>query len=72
MEKTLYLTFYNQEGRRQSLTVPAPREDLTANEVEAAMNLIIQQNIFTSSGGDLAAAVEAQIVGRTVEVIYTA
>jgi hypothetical protein len=45
---------------------------LTANEVEAAMNLIIQQNIFTSSGGDLAAAVEAQIVGRTVEVIYTA
>lgn len=72
MEKTLYLTFTNASGRRQSITVPDPREDLTAAEVEAAMQLIIAKNVFTGSGGDLVAPFEARVVGRTVDVIYTA
>ena len=72
MEKTLYLTFRNEAGRRQSLTVPEPREDLTAVEVEAAMQLIIEKNIFTGSGGNLVEAVEAKVVERTEEVIFTA
>ncbi|MGI6143473.1 MAG: DUF2922 domain-containing protein [bacterium] len=72
MENTLYLTFSNEAGRRQSLTVPDPREDLNPAEVEAVMQLIIEKNIFTGSGGNLVAPVEAKVVGRTEEIIYTA
>jgi len=72
MEKTLYLTFRNEAGRRQSLTIQDPREDLTAAEVEAVMQLILEKNIFAGSGGDLVAPVEAKVVGRTEEVIFTA
>lgn len=72
MKKTLYLIFQNESGRRQSLTVPDPREDLTENDVQAAMQFIIEKNIFTGSGGDLVALIEARLVGRTEEIIYTA
>lgn len=72
MERTLQLTFRNEEGRRQTLTLADPRDNLTANEVEEVMNLILQKNIFSGSGGDLIEALAAQVIGRTVEVIYTA
>jgi hypothetical protein len=72
VERTLQLTFRNEEGRRQTLTLADPRDNLTANEVEEVMNLILQKNIFSGSGGDLIEALAAQVIGRTVEVIYTA
>ncbi|NLJ34248.1 MAG: DUF2922 domain-containing protein [Firmicutes bacterium] len=72
MENTLYLTFLNEAGRRQTLTVADPVEGLAAEDVEAAMNLIIEKNIFRGSGGDLVEALEAKVVGRTEEVIFTA
>ncbi|NLP18654.1 MAG: DUF2922 domain-containing protein [Firmicutes bacterium] len=71
MERTLYLTFMNEAGRRQSLTLSDPVEELDAGDVEAAMDLIIEKNIFKGSGGELVAAVEAKVVGRTEEVIFT-
>ncbi len=71
MERTLYLTFMNEAGRRQSLTLSDPVEELDAGDVEAAMDLIIEKNIFKGSGGELVAAVEAKVVGKTEEVIFT-
>lgn len=71
MERTLYLTFMNEAGRRQSLTLSDPVEELDAGDVEAVMDLIIEKNIFKGSGGELVAAVEAKVVGRTEEVIFT-
>ena len=71
MERTLYLTFMNEAGRRQSLTLSDPVEELDAGDVEAVMDLIIEKNIFKGSGGELVAAVEAKVVGKTEEVIFT-
>lgn len=72
MENTLYLTFMNEAGRRQSLTLADPKEDLDAEDLEAAMQLIIDKNVFRGSGGELVAALEAKVVGKTEEVIFTA
>ena len=66
MEKTLVLGFKNTEGRSVSLSLAAPREDLTGAEVAQVMQEIIDRNIFTSSGGDLAEIANARVVSRQV------
>lgn len=66
MEKTLVLTFKNVDGKSVSLSLAAPREDLTGTEVAQTMQEIIDRNIFTSSGGDLAEIATARVVSREV------
>lgn len=65
MVSYLEMVFRNQAGQLVTISVPDPRPDITAGEVEAVMDTIIAQNIFTSPGGDLVAKVEARIVERT-------
>jgi hypothetical protein len=64
--KNLEMIFQSLDGRSVTITVPDPKDDLTQNEVETAMNTIIAKNIFQSSGGDLVAISEARIVQREV------
>jgi hypothetical protein len=68
-EKNLVMTFLNQEGSRTSITLPAVREDLTAAEASAAMDVILAKNIFYTNGGDLVSKHAAQIVERNVDVL---
>ena len=44
-----------------------PVEELTAEQVEAVMQSIIDKNIFDSAGGDLTSKVRAQVVSRDVK-----
>ncbi len=69
MSRTLQLIFQNDEGRSVTISMADAREDLEAAEVEAVMNNICQRNLFSSSGGDLAAPVRAQVVSREVETL---
>lgn len=62
--KTLQLVFATAGGGRLRLSVPDPRPDLTAAEVNAAMNTIAAKNIFTSRTGGIAGILSAQIVTR--------
>jgi len=71
LTKRLELIFQNVAGRRTTLAVQDPRDDLTAEEVMTAMELIISRNIFTSPGGDLAAITGARVVTRDVQDIVT-
>ncbi|MDW7673441.1 MAG: DUF2922 domain-containing protein [Bacillota bacterium] len=64
--KRLELLFVNNLGRRVTIALPEPREDLTAIEIEDAMNTIIAQNVFDSPGGDLVAIQGARVVVREV------
>ncbi|MBC7324302.1 MAG: DUF2922 domain-containing protein, partial [Moorella sp. (in: Bacteria)] len=64
--KRLELIFQNVAGRRTTLAIQDPREDLTEGEVRGVMELILARNIFTSPGGDLIAVVGARIVTREV------
>ncbi len=70
MDKTLQMIFINQEGRRQTISLANPREDLTGPEVGAVMAQLIDRDIFAGTGGGLTSAVEGRVVGRTVDVLY--
>lgn len=62
--RVLRMVFSTAGGRRAAVQVRDPRENLTAMEVEAAMNTIVGRNIFSTSSGDLTGIVSASIVER--------
>lgn len=66
----LEMIFRNEEGNRVTISVQEPKMDLTPQEVQAAMELIVSGNVFTSSGGDLASIVGARVVTRGVEELF--
>ena len=62
LEVKLLMTFMTQFGRKVSLFVTDPREDITEAEIKAVMDLIVEKNIFAPSGEDIISAKEAKIV----------
>ena len=60
MEQTLELVFKNAEGDTKVITVTDPREGITAQEADEAMDIILAANVIETSGGDLVEAVEAR------------
>jgi hypothetical protein len=64
------MTFTSQAGRNVTITLENPRADLTAAEIEAAMDLVIARNIFTSSGGDLVIKQDIKIIDSTTNDLY--
>lgn len=73
MEKrqTLRLSWRNQAGRIYSMTINNPLEDLTPEQIENFMNLVVQKNIIQSSGGDLVAPADAHLVNQEDYDLYT-
>lgn len=69
MAKTLQLNFSTATGKNVMLTVDEPREDLTAPEIEAAMQAIITSGVFEVDGSPLDTAKNARIVERNVTEI---
>ena len=68
-EKELELKFKNAVGKSRTITVKAPKDGLTKEEVENAMNAIVAANVFTSAGGDLVEAVEGRVRTTTLDVV---
>ncbi|WP_430790387.1 DUF2922 domain-containing protein [Virgibacillus flavescens] len=66
MAKKLEMKFENEDGKVVTYTLDNPIEPVDTAAVEAAMDEIITQNAFTSSGGDLVAKKSARIVERNV------
>lgn len=66
MAKTLQLNFETQAGKKVLLTVDEPRENLTAQDVSAAMQVIISAGVFEVEGFPLETAIGARIVERNV------
>jgi Protein of unknown function (DUF2922) len=69
MAKKLELQFLNSENKTVIISLDAPVEPADPALINQAMDEIISQNIFTSSGGDLVAKKGARIVERNVEEI---
>ena len=61
-EVKLLMTFMTQFGRKVSLFVTDPREDITESEIKSVMDLIIEKNIFAPNGEDIVSAKDAKIV----------
>jgi hypothetical protein len=63
--------FLSQAGKNVTLSLDNPRNDLTAADVQASMDLIIARNIFTSTGGDLVSKVNARIIDTTTTELFS-
>jgi hypothetical protein len=64
--KKLELKFLNEEGRTVTITLDEPIEPTDPVAINAAMDAILTENCFYSSGGDLVEKKEARIVERNV------
>jgi hypothetical protein len=68
--QTLRMTFLSQGNKNVTLSLDNPREDVTAAEVQATLDLIIARKIGTSSGGDLVSTVHARIMDTTTTELF--
>jgi hypothetical protein len=70
MDTMLEMIFKTGMGRRFRLTLDSPKPDITPAEIEAAMNLIIEKNLFAVDGG-VAEIDSAQIITtQTEEIVF--
>jgi len=69
MAKKLELRFENYDGKTVTYSLDNPVEPVDPAAVNTAMDEILAQDAFTSSGGDLVAKISARLVERTVEEI---
>ncbi len=69
MSSTLEMNFITELGGRLKLSLSDPRAELTAGDVETAMNTIIEKNTFSSKTGDAAAIYNARVVTKDIEEI---
>lgn len=67
--RRLQLQFENQEGKIVTYTLDDPVEPIDHGAVNEAMDTIIAQNAFNSSGGDLIAKRSARVVEQITEDI---
>ncbi|MFS8540594.1 MAG: DUF2922 domain-containing protein [Tissierellales bacterium] len=68
MEKSiLEMEFLDSQGKKFKITIDEPREDLTEMEIRAAMDEIVQKNVFFTSTGDIVAVSGARYVRTLVE-----
>lgn len=69
MEKTLQMSFANSSGKSTGINLSGIKDAVTSDEVKAVMQMIIDKNIFTTTGGDLKTILSANLVSRDVESV---
>jgi hypothetical protein len=69
LEETLRLIFRNAEGKTVTVSVKDPVDSLNSVDVDAAMDLIVNSDIFETSGGSIVEKVKAEVVARDVTTI---
>ena len=69
IKRTLQLGFLDGINKKFNISLGDPKEDLSKENVEDAMDTILEQNIFKSNDTDLAVKNEARIIETTVEVM---
>lgn len=69
MAKKLAMAFLTAQGATSSMTLDEPKDGLTEAEVRAVMELIITENIFSTSKGDLAEIKSAKIISTTEDIL---
>ena len=68
-ETDLDLIFKNTVGKKVILNVEEPKKGITKAEIDAAMQTIVENNVFNSTGGDLVEAVEGRLRTTTLDVV---
>ncbi|ERI92289.1 hypothetical protein HMPREF1982_02546 [Clostridiales bacterium oral taxon 876 str. F0540] len=65
-DKSLIMTFLNEEGTKTNITLPGVKENISQQEVAVVMDTIIAGNIFSSTGGNLITKHSAQITEKNI------
>ena len=65
----LELVFKNAAGKKFTLNIEDPKSGVTKAEIDAAMQVVVDNNIFNTSGGDVVEAVEGHLRTITTDVI---
>ena len=65
----LDLVFRNEAGKKVTLNIEEPKTGVTKAEIDAAMQVVVDNNIFNTSGGDIVDAVEGRLRTITLDVI---
>ncbi|MFD3158857.1 DUF2922 domain-containing protein (plasmid) [Haloimpatiens sp. FM7330] len=60
--KTLVMKFVDEDKEKRSLSIKDVKDNLTKEQVEGLMDLIIEKNIFKLSTADLVSKDSAHIV----------
>ncbi|MEW9095258.1 MAG: DUF2922 domain-containing protein [Clostridiaceae bacterium] len=72
MDKTLSMKFTDSEGKKVSISLSEIKEDLTGEEVEALMDVILSKHTVFDFKNPLVAKDSAQIVARSTTEVYKA
>ena len=65
----LDLVFKNAIGKKVTLNIEEPKKGVTKAEIDAAMQTVVENNVFKSTGGDLVEAVEGCLRTVTRDVV---
>ena len=65
----LDLVFKNAIGKKVTLNIEEPKKGVTKAEIDAAMQTVVENNVFNSTGGDLVGAVEGCLRTVTRDVV---
>jgi hypothetical protein len=65
----LDLVFRNAAGKKVSLNIEEPKTGVTKAEIDAAMQVVVDNNVFNTSGGDIVEAVEGRLRTITTDVV---
>lgn len=68
-DKSLIMSFMNEEGKKVSLRLDGIKDNLDQQQVASVMDSIISGNIFETSGGDLKVKDSAQIVSKDIQLL---
>ena len=65
----LDLIFLNAAGKKVILNIEEPKAGITKAEIDAAMAVVVNNNIFNTSGGDIVEAVEGRLRTITLDPV---
>ena len=65
----LDLVFKNAIGKKVTLNIEEPKKGVTKAEIDAAMQTVVENNVFNSTGGDLVEAVGGCLRTVTRDVV---
>ena len=65
----LDLVFRNAAGKKVTLNIEEPKSGVTKAEIDAAMQVVVENNIFNTSGGDIVEAVQGRLRTTTLNPV---
>ena len=65
----LDLVFKNAAGKKVTLNIEEPKPGVTKAEIDAVMEVVVNNNVFNTSGGDIVEAVEGCLRTVTRDVV---